>query len=320
MLPREILNKKVLVAPLDWGMGHVTRCIPLIQQFISQNCIVTFAGTEAQIGLINKDFPELETEQIAGYGVQLDSTKSTYRQVFSQFLKLKKIAKAETEIAQRLATKHSIDVIISDNRYGFRSNECINVFITHQLSPQVPFFADRVSTGIRKYVNGFDFCWIPDCESHPLCGKMVKGELKIPKLFIGWLSRFKKMDVEILYDYLIIISGPEPERSNFQNKINQVFSATNFAFLIISTETKNIKNGITNPSTQELEQLINQSKTVISRAGYTSIMELESLEKSSLLVPTKGQYEQLYLAENHQSNHINFISEDELYVKITTDN
>ena len=38
-------KKRILVAPLDWGIGHATRCIPIIQQLITHNYEVIIASS-----------------------------------------------------------------------------------------------------------------------------------------------------------------------------------------------------------------------------------------------------------------------------------
>ena len=122
MRPQDISEKTVIVAPLDWGMGHVARCIPIIEQLLNQHCKVIFAGIEIQINLIRKDFPEIIFEKVPGYEVKLDSQASTYRQILAQFRGIKKMAKQENKIANHLANKYNADIIISDNRYGFFGN------------------------------------------------------------------------------------------------------------------------------------------------------------------------------------------------------
>ena len=313
MRPQDIVDKTVIVAPLDWGMGHATRCIPIIRQLLDQHCKVIFAGIDIQLNLIKKDFPELICEKIPGYEVRLDSQASTYRQILAQFRGMKKMARQEHIIANSLVEKYNADVVISDNRFGFYTDETYNIFITHQLRPQIPLFKKRVRNLIRSFISLFDCCWIPDNEIDPICGELTKATIPVPVFHIGFLSRFKKLEVEQDIDVLVIVSGPEPERSRFQKEMHQFFKEKDWSFKIVTPNV--VVNGdfVVNPSTQELEELLNRSSMIISRGGYTTIMELLSLKKVSILIPTKGQYEQEYLSEIVQKPNMRFLSEAQVF-------
>jgi spore coat polysaccharide biosynthesis predicted glycosyltransferase SpsG len=314
MRPDQIQNKTVIVAPLDWGMGHATRCIPILRKLIANNCTPIFAGVQIQINLIEKDFPELKCEKIRGYNITLDSMSSTYLQMLKQYRKMKKVARDEQFLAEELADKHRADVIISDNRFGFYSKRCTNVFLTHQLNPQVPFFRKKVAKVIRQQLSNFNYCWIPDNEENPICGHLLNSESPVPINFIGHLSRFQARKMERERDLLVIVSGPEPERSRFQKKIIGLLDKTQLNFKIVTpnpNETEH-QNVCVNPSSQELEQLINSSDLVVSRAGYTTIMELLVMNKSAVCIPTKGQYEQEYLAQTIQHPLLKFMEEKAL--------
>lgn len=309
MLPAQISHQTVIIAPLDWGLGHATRCIPIIHQLIEQNNSVIFAGTESQNQLIKKDFPDVVLEEIEGYNVQLDSNRSTYWQILKQLRLMKKQVKNEKKIAAGLVAKHKADLIISDNRYGFFCAETINIFLTHQLNPQVPLFRKRVSKIIRVYISQFDHCWIPDNEADSVCGELLNTEVSIPTHYIGLLSRFKIKSAPVEFKYLAIVSGPEPERSRFLQVLKDALSKSDQTYKIVSPVGEGV---ILNPSTQELEKLLNTAEVVISRAGYTTIMELISLKKKALLIPTPGQYEQEYLAETVKIKELKFITETQL--------
>ena len=321
MRPQDISDKTVIIAPLDWGMGHVTRCIPIIRQLLDQHCKVVFAGIDIQIKLIKKDFPEVICEKIPGYNVTLDAQVSTYRQILSQFKGMKKMARQEQNLANQLTDKYTVDVIISDNRFGFFSDAAYNIFMTHQLNPQIPIFRKRVRRLIATFTSFFDCVWIPDDENDPLCGDLSKSKLRVPILYIGWLSRFKPVQLPIKRDILVIVSGPEPERTRFQDDIYAMLKGLDWSYKFVTPNDVKNEKFVQNPSTRELEELINSSEIVISRGGYTTIMELLSLNKTTVLIPTKGQYEQVYLSEIIDRPYFKFMNEDELYrflVKLNT--
>lgn len=314
LTPQNISNKKILISPLDWGMGHTTRCVALIKTLLSNKNQIVFAGNKTQIEFIHREFPELKTEFLEGYNITLDSKKSTYLQVFLQFGKLNRAIKSEQKFAEQIAEKEKLDIIISDNRYGLRSAKTKNILLTHQLNLQIPKWKNFVNKKLKKQIEKFDICWIPDSTTELICGDLIKAEVTIPKLLIGYLSRFKKVDAPIEYEILFIASGPEPERSQFAIKVRNYLVSKKKHFAVVGfMYGKTGADYFANPSTEQLEFLIGSSQTVIARAGYTTIMEMISLEKKSILIPTPGQYEQEYLAKTINVPTITFKSESDFF-------
>lgn len=293
-------------------MGHTTRCIPVIRQLLQQHCEVIFAGIEIQINLIKKDFPEIICEKIPGYEITLDSKASTYRQIIAQFRKMKKMAKQEHLMANDLVKRYNAEVVISDNRYGFYANEVCNIMITHQLNPVIPIFRKSVRNLISTYIASFDVCWIPDDREKPVCKELLDAKISIPVCFIGLLSRFRKIDLELELDVLVIVSGPEPERSRFQDEMHQFFKDQNWKYKIVTPTSVFNDSFICNPSSSEMEQWINKSSLVIAKGGYTTIMELIHLQKKAILIPTPGQFEQEYLANIIEIPYLRFMTESEM--------
>jgi uncharacterized protein (TIGR00661 family) len=267
---------------------------------IKANNQIIFAGNEDQINIVKNDFPNLCFEFLEGYNVKLDSTKSTYIQLFKQSRRINRIIRSERSKASQLAARHKVDIILSDNRYGFYSDMTLNVFLTHQLSPPVPYFKKLVKKKIATWVNKFNLCWIIDDKHQPICKDLNQNKLDIPIYHIGWLSRFKGKDETIKYEYLVIASGAQPERNRFKRELIFLLNNTVHSFAVVDNfnDLDEAENYFINPSTEMLEKLINSSRTVITRCGYTSIMELAHMKKKAILVPTKGQYEQEYLAKH----------------------
>ena len=311
-LIQKINNKTILLSPLDWGFGHTSRCVPLIRT-LSANCNeIIFAGNATQINFINTEFPLIKTELIDGYNIYLSSQESTYKQVIKQSLKIVKTVKKETTWVKKYVSTNNIDLIISDNRYGFRHPDIQSVFIGHQLNLNLPKFKKIVNQQLANQINLFNECWIPDNEELNLSGSLSKSILiKIARNYIGLLSRFKIKTEVIKYDYLFIVSGPSPENNIFLNKIEQKIQKSNLKIAIVSV-IKSV-NSNTNadyfclPSTKLLNNLINQSECVVSKSGYTTIMEMVALNKKAILIPTKGQFEQEYLAKHIRIDNLEFI-------------
>jgi uncharacterized protein (TIGR00661 family) len=305
--------KKVLIAPLDWGLGHATRCIPLISYFLSLNCEVTIAASPASKALLQTEFPALQFFNLNTYNI-IYSRKKRWMP-FKILLQTPKILRAvdeEHEWLKNLLTMRHFDAIISDNRYGFYSENIFSVFITHQLQVRTSlgFARNFVREQIYKRIDKFDECWVPDFEGYlNIAGELSHPETlpKIPVKYIGMLSRFKpKAHANNVYKYLIIISGPEPQRTIFEENIFAFAKSSKEKILIVrgKPEEKNsieenfnctIYNHLT---TAELQDAFNTSEFIISRCGYTSVMEILSLQKKSILIPTSGQTEQEYLAKH----------------------
>jgi uncharacterized protein (TIGR00661 family) len=308
-----IYNKTILFSPLDWGFGHTTRSVSLIQRLINQDNQIIFAGNNQQISFIKKEFPSIKTEYIDGYNVQLSSEKSTYWQIGKQLNSILKSVKKEMIWVNDYILKHKVDIIVSDNRYGFRTPKVKSIFMGHQLNVYVPKFRSFINKKLSQYVNQFNECWIVDDITINLAGELSNPKyLKIPHQYIGLLNRFKSQKINKKYDYMVIVSGAYPENKIFLKQAEDYFSQKKARVVIVSTveSEKSINNAkyFYYPNTHTLNQLINQSAKVISKAGYTTLMEMVALEKECYLIPTKGQFEQEYLSKIVNFNNIHFIN------------
>lgn len=304
-----IKNKNILFSPLDWGFGHTTRSVRLIKTLLDQGNQIIFAGNEKQVNFIKKEFPEIKTEDIDGYNVQLSSKKSTYWQIGKQLKSILKSIKQEKIWVEDYVSKHNIDLIISDNRYGFRSTKINSIFMGHQLNVYVPQFRHIINRKLSHYINSFNECWIVDDKDINLAGELSHPKyLSIPYHYIGLLNRFKNQKTNTIYDYLVVVSGAYPENQIFLKQIEDYFNQKKTRVVIISTveSEKPITNGVYYyyPTTQTLNQLINQSKVVVSKLGYTTLMEMVGLNKKCYLIPTSGQFEQEYLSQITKKDNV----------------
>lgn len=300
--PKEISNKTILISALDWGFGHTTRCVALIKQLLKQNNKIIFAGNQQQTFFMIKEFPSITIEQIKGYNVTLSSHQSTYLQIAKQLKKITSAIKHENKWVEHYIKQNKVDIIISDHRYGFRSQDVKSIFMGHQLNVHLPYFRCLVNKKLSKFINQFNCCWIVDDELINLAGELSNPKfLTIDYQYIGLLNRFTKKEKEVLFEYLIIISGAYPENERFLKEVEDYFSQKTTPLVIISTieSKRNIANAkyIYYPTTKQLNTLINQSNIVVSKVGYTTLMEMVSMDKHCILIPTKGQYEQEYLSK-----------------------
>jgi len=309
---QKIRHKKILISALDWGFGHTTRCASLIKKLLENNNDVIFAGNTNQCQFIAKEFPSIKTELIAGYNITLSSKKSTYLQLVFQLKSIVSAIKNENNWVDEFVENNKIDLIISDNRYGFRHKSIHSVFMGHQINIKAPLFQNSANKKLLKYINQFNSCWIVDDQKLNLAGDLSQPKgLTIPYQYTGLLSRFTVLKVEIKFDYLVIISGPKPENGLFLKEVENHFLDSSKRIAIVSTvkskqEYQNLAYFYA-PTTQQLNSLINESDTIISKAGYTTLMELSVLDKKAFLIPTKGQFEQEYLSKHIVNKKFVFI-------------
>ncbi|HKK11497.1 MAG TPA: glycosyltransferase, partial [Flavobacteriaceae bacterium] len=221
--------------------------------------------------------------------------------------KMLKSIKGEKKALKSIIETYRIDGLISDNRLGIHSKNVPSVFITHQLQVLSGNTTWLSTTLHQNIINGFDECWVPDNQGAPnLSGDL--GHVKthnIPTKYIGPLSRFNKMDTKIKYNVLVLLSGPEPQRTMLEEKLSRAFAGYDGALLFIKgtveDEQKRTKKGNTIVynfmTSEQLEKVLNESELVVSRSGYTTIMDLAKLNKKAFFFPTPGQFEQVYLAK-----------------------
>jgi uncharacterized protein (TIGR00661 family) len=305
---QDLPKKRILVAPLNWGLGHATRCIPLIHALQNHNFEPVIASDGIALELLQKEFPEIET-------VELPSYRITYAKK-GQFFKLKMLQnspkliqaiKAEKKATKTIVENYKIGGILSDNRLGVYSKGIPNVFVTHQLqvlSGNTTWLSTKIH---QKIIKRFDECWIPDnIGENSLSGRLSHSDgIGIPVKHIGPLSRFKKKDAKKKYDLMVLLSGPEPQRTLLQNLLLKELSGFNGKLLfvkgIVDGESKASESGnmvsYNFMTSKALEKALNESNIVLSRSGYTTLMDLAKLEKKAFFIPTPGQFEQEYLAE-----------------------
>lgn len=304
--------QNILICPLNWGLGHATRCVPLIKELSSQGHQVILAADGQAHDYLQQSFPELTIERLPD--VQMHYMRPWFKASWAialQGFKILRNKKREHALVKGLVQKHAIHWIISDNRYGVYHAKTKNTLITHQLFPISPWFQPLIHKIIKKWINAFDECWVPDYEQEhkSLSGKLSHGDLREFKKiqYIDPLSRFKGMQAdskEIKYEYLVILSGLEPHRTAFEKKMIQQLSVKSGRHaLVLGKSSSNTfwQEGNLDfyafADTVKLFELIRQSKHVIARSGYSTIMDLHVLGKEATLIPTPGQTEQEYLAD-----------------------
>ena len=301
-------SKNILVAPLNWGLGHATRCMPIINKLIEFGFNPILASDGEALELLKKEFPNLTSIELPSYHIKYAKNGKFFKcKIVWSIPKMLQAIKKEKKNTQKIIEQYQISGIISDNRFGVVSKRTPSVFITHQLNVLSGNTTYLTSVINRRWIKKFSECWVPDLKKKPnLSGKL--GHLKKSKLkikYLGILSRFEKKEVEEIYDLAVVLSGPEPQRTMFEEiitaQLNEFEGTVIFIKGKIEQERKSETIGNITfhnfMNAKELEQAINQSKKVLSRSGYTTIMDLAQLQKKAFFVPTPGQTEQEYLAK-----------------------
>ncbi|MEZ4978046.1 MAG: glycosyltransferase family protein [Chitinophagales bacterium] len=302
------MKKRILFGILNWGLGHATRSTPLIRYLLQEGYEVVLVSDGLALELLQKEFPELAIESCVGYEAEYAESASNFSiQMALQIPKFLKAINAEQELCKQLCLKHQIDLIISDNRYGFYHDFIPNVLICHQLRllyPASALFENIVNRSYKTFLRKFDKIWVPDfAGAYKLSGKLSQLDWKNIE-FIGASSRLKQKELPLVYDFLAILSGPEPQRTILENKLLKLLSSLPGKHALVRGSTDNSpQRDYTNITcfdilnSQEMELLIAQTKFLIGRSGYTSIIDYIHLQKTCLLIPTPGQVEQEYLAQ-----------------------
>jgi uncharacterized protein (TIGR00661 family) len=308
------VKPRVLVAPLDWGLGHATRCIPIITALLTNNCEVLLAGEGKTLALLQQEFPQLRCLPLKGYNIHYGKTKwEVYGKLLLQIPKILDAIHQENEWLEEAIDTYQIDAVISDNRYGLYTDRIPSVFITHQLLIKTSLgeTADRFLQKFNyHFVNDYSTCWVPDVadETINLAGALSHPDIKpnIPLHYIGPLSRFHSMrDNPAGQHLLLLLSGPEPQRTLLEERLLAQAAQYTGPVLLVrglpgeTTTTVHVPANVTAVNhlpAVELEQAIKAAKYVVARCGYSTIMDLMALQKKSILIPTPGQTEQEYLA------------------------
>ncbi len=324
----------ILVVPLDWGLGHTTRCIPIIKELQSQGCKVIVGAESAVKSLLEHEFQHLTIIDLPGYRIRYSSNSFwmplkiilqipyILYSILREHLWLKKVEK-----------KHSINAVLADNRFGLYKKSIPTIYITHQLLIKTGnSLSEKILQTIHCwFINKYSYCWIPDFE-----GKInIAGELSHPTnippnaSYIGCLSRFEKQPVTLKkFSLLIIISGPEPQRKIFENLILSQLTNDHGNVLLVrglpGTTDNNktilsdalpdniiIKNHL---GAKELNEAIENAEWIISRSGYTTVMDLVKLQQKAILIPTPGQTEQEYLATHLMEHHFFYAAKQDGFV------
>lgn len=294
MIPAQLTGERILFACLDWGSGHVARSIALLKQLANQ-------GNELFICCTEKQQSVFELYGIRGTYLIMDGFRFRFKgdgnftsEMRRNAFRFSRWITQEQKQTEQLVTEYLITVVLSDHCYGFRSNKVPSVFITHQVSlpPKAGWIAQQVH---RKWMNRFQKIWVMDDAEKRLAGMLSEATDK--STYIGFYSRFQDQEITTVSNKIVgIVSGPEPYSEQFFHWIIENYGRENLV-LISPKVYFAIPTNIRVISDWKLADLeIASSETIVSRNGYSTLMDLQFLNKKAILIPTQGQLEQEYLA------------------------
>ena len=327
---------KILVAPLNWGLGHASRCVPLIRRLLNEGHEVILGGDGESLTLLRKHFPKLRYTYLAPLNLRYSAGKRQVWAVLKALPKLVVWAMKDHMMLQALLREEHIDQVISDNRFGLYLNhksqitnhKCECVYMTHQLYIMLPKgwrWAEKIASRLHARIYArFNKVWVPDYEEYE---KSLAGELSHPKAFsiqqsafryIGPLSRFQNIPITQNtqntpntqntqnYDVVAVLSGLEPHRTMLEKEIKARYQDSDKQVLVVQglmnrPNTKMKRANITTVpylDDETLAQALRNARHIIARSGYSTIMDLEALGvmDKAELIPTPGQPEQEYLS------------------------
>jgi len=307
-------KKRVLIAPLDWGLGHATRCIPIIYALQAQNFEVIIAADGAVKNLLKTEFPDVVFTHLNGYNIRY-SNKARWlpAQLLVQLPGFMRRVIAEHHWLKNIIKEYRVDMVVSDNRLGLYHSSIPCIYITHQLKIKTGNqFTEWLAQKIHYFfINKYTACWVPDNElTDDLAGELShpKKFPAVPVKYLGILSRFEKNIVVKKYNLLVLLSGPEPQRTILEALMMKELKSFSGKVLLVrglpgNTTSNPFAPGDENKITvanhlaaAALNIAIQQCDLVICRSGYTTIMDLIKVQQKAVLIPTPGQTEQEYLA------------------------
>ncbi len=309
-------RRKILIAPLDWGLGHATRMVPLIVDLQQHGFETVLAADGRPYDFLASRFPELKIYRCAGYNITYPESGNLMMHMMKNAVSFYKAVEAEQRMATELANEINADVVVSDNRLNFRASGRKNIYITHQLNIKAGIWSTVATAMHRKYYNKFDEVWVPDNSGVPNISGLLghDADCTVPLFYLGPQTRFSALTSGEVIPHgkvVVLLSGPEPQRTLFENIVLAELIRTGINAIVLrglpgQAEVLNPAPNIemfSHMNDQEMLRTIAGAEVVISRSGYSTLCDLAQLNKRLIAVPTPGQTEQDYLADKHAADN-----------------
>lgn len=320
--------KRILIAPLDWGLGHATRCIPVIRELQQQGCEVMIAGSGDSLRLLEQEFPGLKTFRLPGYSPRYPRRGSMVLTMAMQLPHFINVIRAEHKVINDLVRQEGVDAVISDNRYGCWSEKVPSVFITHQSNILMPrrfgWLQGIVGYMSDRMINRFSSCWIPDFpDDHSLAGELIffgNSRMRLSKQHLGPLSRFTVQHHAVKkYDVVAVFSGPEPQRSMVEAVVLPQLRNSSLRYRVVRglpalSSLQSDEHVINFLDSEKLQEELAAAELIIARSGFSTVMDLQALGGKAVFIPTPGQTEQEYLAKRLMEKGIAYYMKQDAFV------
>ena len=304
-------QKNILVAPLDWGLGHATRCVPLIRRVLAEGHHVQLASNGRSARWLKDYFPQLTVHtDIPDYAITYPERGSMEWHFLKESPRLLRVIRAEHAWLERFTETHALDEVYSDNRYGLYHESVKCTLITHQLFIRTPWYARAAVHRLTEYyIQMFNACWVPDYAGESNLSGALSHASKLPRnvQFIGPQSRFTDGTFDTsapAYDNVALISGPEPARSHFQAELLLRFQQEGkSALMVCGTPEKffdrmeGCVRVVSHLPDAQLAGVLKSAGHIVCRSGYSTIMDLHALGCKAEFIATPGQTEQEYLCQ-----------------------
>ena len=312
---------RVLVAPLNWGLGHAARCVPLVNRFLAQGDEVVLGGDGESLLLLRKHFPTLQTIRFADLSLSYSAGKSQVGAMLRALPKIVCAAWKDHCLLGELLDRELFDLVVSDNRFGLVSRKTRCVYVTHQLHIRLPRryrrlepLAARLHGWIGRH---YTEVWVPDYDEAERSLSGALGHTEKQRYgtvrYIGPLSRFDGRENPMRpsridrFEVVAVLSGLEPQRSMLEEEIVSRYSGKKERVLIVEGKPSKPMLQVTRGNIcivpyiddAPLMDVLQKAKRIIARSGYSTIMDLATLEllDRAELIATPGQPEQEYLQE-----------------------
>lgn len=305
-----IEGKRVFIAILDWGLGHASRCVPMVQALTKQGCEVYIICSRTIIDFLKKECPQAQYLLAPAYAIRYPTSSMVWNMA-SQAGRISKVMLEEYRLLKQWVEALQPDLIISDGRFACYHKKVKSIWMAHQLQiqHQNKWLARLLNLAYHRFIQkNYQAVWVPDYSgSQSIAGQLSKPIAKLKHTYLGPLSRFaqaKQLKKEKRYSYVALLSGPEPQRTYLEQELIEKLKHQKQDCLIIrgvkgSTELQVLSEHlyiVDQLYGQLLQAQIEQAQQIICRSGYSTLMDLHYWQIPAILIPTPGQTEQIYLA------------------------
>ncbi|MGA8261966.1 MAG: glycosyltransferase [Arenicellales bacterium] len=322
---------KCLFAVHDWGLGHATRDLLLIRALVASGHDVTVLSTGRALTLLREELGEsCDFIEFPDIPKPLGRTAAAfYIRMSLAMPRVLWLFRRERAFTGHLCRERGFQRVISDSRLGVVSKEVPSYYIYHSLRQIMPAplrsFGPLVERSQRRLLSDARLTLVPDQEENGIAGDLCHNlacDWAGRVLYLGILSSVQRERVEADVDVFISVSGAEPQRTYFESQVMSQVSRLSGRRVEITLGRPDLpyrcwRHGGATVHTYldrtGQQALLNRARLVVTRSGYTTLMELAELGKPALLVPTVGQSEQEYLADyHHRQGHAHAVRQSML--------